>query len=1031
MKPAAIFFVFTMLLSMTAPLLAPVSGASASLQPYLAEMAAASPDMMIRVIVQKADGTDLAEKFAERLGAEIYADLGIINGFAAMIKGEMVELLASHASVQWVSYDAPMVSSSAPKQVFYSVGTNMGNLRDGYPTITISSGTATFSSPQRDYVGLGDKITYNGDEEAFISERIDASTFKVVTNTGTTPPDITNATVNSINRVFSSLSAAESDSTGSSHLGTSNLVSGNYQLNWVCYDDAVMVDKVKIDGYTTSASNNIRIYAPYLASEVGASQRHTGQAGTGFVLEAPYGYNALTIRDGYVHIDGLEIVVAESYTGIRVEDGARDTISLSNNLIYGSYSGSKGVSASYTDYDVTLKISNNFFYHLFTGISLRGSEITAYVYNNSLYDVGYGIYNEWGWADVTVKNTVALDCDDQCFYRVDQSYNMSSDGTASGTGSLRYKSASSNFVSTSSGSEDLHLKSGADARGEGTDLDSDPNLAITLDIDGGDRPSSSPDMGADQYGEAYEPPEESGNPPPPPEVNTYRETLGVEGLGLTGSNAAIAIVDSGITSEEDFQSRIHGHISAVPGQQQWYNESDNVVCPPYLEDRCENVRDHYGHGTHVAGIAAGNGADSNGLYKGMAPEAGLVNIRVMDENGMAYESDVVFTMQDILEKNQFMTPPIRVVNMSINSSVEQSYHESPLNVAVEILWFNGIVVVASAGNTAGQLTAPADDPYVITVGVVDENGTANRSDDTIPTWSAYGETEDGYNKPDIYAPGREIISVLASTASWKTDYPDRVYGNGEYFRASGTSMAAPMVSGAVALLFDLKELSPDQIKYVLIHTGTDISSNGQSGKYLDVQAAAQYVSSHNVGSIPAANEGNIPHHSLGKLVAVTIAAGVAADEACGVPLSYCDLSAIDWTGIDWTGIDWTGIDWTGIDWTGIDWTGIDWTGIDCTGIDWTGIDWTGIDWTGIDWTGIDWTGIDWTGIDWTGIDWTGIDWTGIDWTGIDWTGIDWTGIDWTGIDWTGIDWTGIDWTGIDWTGIDWTGVEWNSFTLDH
>jgi serine protease AprX len=973
MKPAAIFFTFAILLSMSFPFTGFSAAETASrLQPYLAEMAAASPDEMIRVIVQKADETDRAEKFAERLGAEIFADLGIINGFAARVLGSQIETLSSHASVQWVSYDAPMTSSALPKKVFYSVGTNIGNLRDGYPRITISSGTATFSTPQRDYVGVGDEIKYDGYKKAYIAERIDASTFKVITKQGDTPSNITNASVDAITRTFNSLQDALDSAPDL--LGTSNLVSGNYQLNFPCYADATMVDKLGVDGYTTSATNNIRIYAPYLASEVGVSQRHTGKAGTGFVLDTPDGYTAIHIEDGYVHVDGLEIVVSDGYPGFRIEDDALGEIYISDNIIHGDHSGTTGISASYVDTSVTLKIWNNFIYGVYTGIKPKGDEVTAYIYNNSIFDVDSGIYNEWGWSDLTTKNNIFLGCDGTCFNRAgDQSYNISSDGSAEGTGSLRYKSASSNFVSTSSGSEDLHLKSGADAIGRGADLDSDPQIAVTLDIDGGSRPSSSPDIGADEFGEAYVPPEGDGEdggddgPEPPPEVNTFRETLRVDELSLTGSSTAINIVDSGITwdgDDGDFERRIHAHISGVPGQEFWYSYPDNVECPSYLQDDCDDTQDHFGHGTHVAGIAAGSGADSNGLYKGIAPEAHLVSLRVMDDIGMAYESNIVETMDNILEQARFMDPPVRVVNISINSTVQQSYNESPLCAAAEILWFHGIVVVASAGNYSGLIAPPANDPFVITVGATDEHKTADRSDDTIPTWSGSGVTVDGFTKPDIYAPGRDIISTLSSTASWKTDYPDRVLMDGQYFRMSGTSMSAPMVAGAAALLFDLKDLTPDQIKYVLINTGSNISSNGQSGKYMDVKAAANYINSHSY--IPSANQDLMPHLLLRQSALLAY----YANEECDEPVEQCDLGSVDWDSVNWSSVNWSSVNWSSVNWNSVNWSSVNWSSVNWSSVNWSSVNWSSVNWSSVNWSSntfmsaVNWSSVNWSSVNW-------------------------------------------------------------------
>ena len=174
----------------------------------------------------------------------------------------------------------------------------------------------------------------------------------------------------------------------------------------------------------------------------------------------------------------------------------------------------------------------------------------------------------------------------------------------------------------------------------------------------------------------------------------------------------------------------------------------------------------------------------------------------------------------------------------------ESYHTSPIDAAVEILWFNGIVVVVSAGNNGGPgtLYPPANDPFVITVGAADDMGTASLADDVVAAFSAYGTTESGFAKPDLVAPGRNLISLNASTNSniYNNHSPNRVDSN--YFRMSGTSMSAPVVSGAVALLLqDEPSLNPDQVKYRLMSTANKTwagyNATTAGAGYLDIYAA--------------------------------------------------------------------------------------------------------------------------------------------------------------------------------------------------
>ncbi len=220
---------------------------------------------------------------------------------------------------------------------------------------------------------------------------------------------------------------------------------------------------------------------------------------------------------------------------------------------------------------------------------------------------------------------------------------------------------------------------------------------------------------------------------------------------LKGEGVAVAVVDSGISNHADLLDFGYGP-SCVLGSTNQTSES--------------SANDGYGHGTHVAGIIGGNGTLSGGTYTGVAPWVNLLNVKVSNAQGMATASDLIDSLQWIL--NNKNTYAIRVVNISLNSVLAESYHTSPLDAAVEILWFNGIVVVVSAGNNgtgSGPVTLypPANDPFVITVGASEDKGTASLNDDTMAFFSAYGTTENNFAKPDLVAPGMHVVSTLAGT----------------------------------------------------------------------------------------------------------------------------------------------------------------------------------------------------------------------------------------------------------------------------
>jgi serine protease AprX len=280
----------------------------------------------------------------------------------------------------------------------------------------------------------------------------------------------------------------------------------------------------------------------------------------------------------------------------------------------------------------------------------------------------------------------------------------------------------------------------------------------------------------------------------------------------TGRGVGVAVIDTGVAGDlPDFRISSSDKRSRVIGSA--------VVNPD-----ATTANDTYGHGTHVAGIIAGNsdsrplGDSKKGRFSGVAPDANLVSIKVSDDEGNATVLDVIagiqFAMDHKVEYN------IRVLNLSLESTVAQSYKTDPLDAAVEAAWFDGIFVVAAAGNRGpgGNAVqyAPGNDPYIVTVGAVDDQGTKEIADDEPATWSSRGTTQDGFHKPDIYAPGAKIVSTLSPGSKYAKLCEACVSEEGEYIRTGGTSMAAPMVAGAAAIGFQLlPTLTPDRIKALL------------------------------------------------------------------------------------------------------------------------------------------------------------------------------------------------------------------------
>jgi serine protease AprX len=317
--------------------------------------------------------------------------------------------------------------------------------------------------------------------------------------------------------------------------------------------------------------------------------------------------------------------------------------------------------------------------------------------------------------------------------------------------------------------------------------------------------------------------------------------------GYTGAGVGIAIIDSGIYAHPDVASRIVYRQSFVP--------TVNT--------------DDYGHGTHVAGIAAGSGASSTGsqytrTFRGIAPGANLIDLRVLDAHGMSSDSIVIAAIdRAIALKSRYN---IRVINLSLGREVRESYNQDPICRAVAAAWKQGIVVVVAAGNLGrngyATVLSPGNSPYAITVGAMKTEGTPSTNDDKIASYSSKGPTWiDLGVKPDLVAPGNMVDSLFDPGSTLSKEYPANVVplsayslsgtsGTSHYFQLSGTSMATPVVSGAAAILLQREPgLSPDTEKARLMKTA---SKNFPLTSYaVDPNTGAVYTSTYDIFTVGA------------------------------------------------------------------------------------------------------------------------------------------------------------------------------------
>lgn len=284
--------------------------------------------------------------------------------------------------------------------------------------------------------------------------------------------------------------------------------------------------------------------------------------------------------------------------------------------------------------------------------------------------------------------------------------------------------------------------------------------------------------------------------------------------GYTGKGVTIAILDTGISPHPDFQGRLVAFKDFINGKLDFYDDN--------------------GHGTHCTGDAAGNGAMSNGLYKGPAYEANIVGVKILNRSGAGSWSTVISGIQWCIDNKA--TYGINIISMSLGGTATQSYVDDPVCQAVESAWRAGIIVCAAAGNEGpgyGTIDTPGLDPLIITVGASYDKQTPDRSDDTVVSFSSRGPTFDGLTKPDVITPGTYIMSTknAGTNGVFKTYYQEM----------SGTSMATPICAGICALVLDaFPTMTPDQVKNKLMSTATSlgVDANTQGAGYVDAYAAA-------------------------------------------------------------------------------------------------------------------------------------------------------------------------------------------------
>jgi subtilisin family serine protease len=282
--------------------------------------------------------------------------------------------------------------------------------------------------------------------------------------------------------------------------------------------------------------------------------------------------------------------------------------------------------------------------------------------------------------------------------------------------------------------------------------------------------------------------------------------------------------------------------------------------------------------------------------------------------------------------------------LSLGAVPTGSYKTDLMATAAEVLNFAGITVVVSAGNNgpfAGTITTPGTDPYVITVGALDDNGTSLLADDLMATYSSRGRTPfDSLSKPDVVAPGRKMISLRSPGSSLDAMYPDRqvsVLGavSPDYYRLSGTSMAAPIVAGAIALMYERNPtLSPAQVKKRLKSTATPLwsmTSIDRGAGLINAYAAAASINMDR--EYAAARVSDAFAKDMRRFIQ-------------GQPIVWRDLmhnGGVDSGGVTWEGVTWENVRWDAVTWENVTWESFTWEGVTWEGVTWETVTWESTD----------------------------------------------------------------------------------------
>ena len=428
--------------------------------------------------------------------------------------------------------------------------------------------------------------------------------------------------------------------------------------------------------------------------------------------------------------------------------------------------------------------------------------------------------------------------------------------------------------------------------------------------------------------------------------------------GYTGAGVDVAVIDTGVNPVEGL---------ATPGKIAYGPDLS-------LESQADAFRnlDTNGHGTFMAGLIAGRdsglqqpyAAAPASAYRGVAPDARIVSIKVGVADGGVDVSQVIAAIDWVVQHRYDNGMNIRVINLSYGTNSSQDSLLDPLSFAAEQAWKKGIVVVAAGGNAGFQrhmnnapaLANPATDRYVLAVGSTDSLGTGVLSDDMVPAFSPWPK-RGATRGVDLVASGVHLVGLRVPSSYVDLNYPGGQLGD-RFFRGTGTSQSAALVSGAVALVLQkYPNATPDQVKALLMGSGFEINGKSQAigGGELDLTVALTmslpssvqtWPSSVGTGSLELARGTD---HLSDDGVVLSGQQDIFGHEFDSAAIAVLEAAANSWSGGDWNGNSWSGNSWSGNSWSGNSWSGNSWSGNSWSGNSWSGNSWSGNSWSGNSW----------------------------------------------------------------------------------